>query len=148
MITEGLICNRCAHPLELIDTFDYEDEDYGIMYLLRCNHCGAEFECTEVPEKERSQYPFYENGEEDISMRIDEIDIMNGHCTNCGHRVSMSNNFMLSDYDDTITDEKDDKMNFVLNQCPYCGMQEVRWDTAENEKPNLQYWQEEETETN
>jgi hypothetical protein len=54
----------------------------------------------------------------------------------------MSNNFMLSDYDDTITDENDDKMNFILNQCPYCGMQEVRWDNCENEKKHFPYWKE------
>jgi hypothetical protein len=77
-----------------------------------------------------------------ISGRITEIDILNGHCTNCGHIVSMSNNFMLSDYDDTITDENDDKMNFILNQCPYCGMQEVRWDNCENEKKYFPYWKE------
>jgi hypothetical protein len=50
---------------------------------------------------------------------------------------------MLSDYDpDNITDENDDKMNFVLNQCPYCGMQEVRWDNSENEKKHYPYWKE------
>jgi hypothetical protein len=49
---------------------------------------------------------------------------------------------MLSDYDDTITDENDDKMNFVLNQCPYCGMQEIRWDNSENEKKHYPYWKE------
>ena len=78
--------------------------------------------------------------------RITEPDILNGHCTNCGHTVHVSNNFMLSDYDDSIIDENDDKMNFIMNQCPYCGMEEVRWDTAENEKKDYPYWQEEEKE--
>ena len=110
--------------------------------MFHCPYCGARYECTEVPEEERKDYPFYENGEEDISMRIEEPDIMNGHCINCGHKVSMCNNFMLSDYDDTITDENDDKMNFVLNQCPYCGMQEIRWDNSENEKKHYPYWKE------
>ena len=99
-----------------------------------------------MSESEKSEFPFYDNGEEDISLRRDEPDIMNGYCTNCGHSVSMSNNFMLSDYDDTITDDNDDKMNFVLGQCPYCGMYEVRWDTAENDKKNFPYWNEDDNE--
>ena len=141
MITEGVICTRCAHELELEEVLE-GDVDYGQTYMFHCTYCGARYECTEVPEEERKDYPFYENGEEDISMRIEEPDIMNGHCTNCGHKVSMSNNFMLSDYDNTITDENDDKMNFVLNQCPYCGMQEIRWDNSENEKKHYPYWKE------
>lgn len=141
MITEGVICTRCAHELELEDIWEGE-EDYGNTYVFHCPYCGARYECTEVSESERSEYDFYANGEEDISMRIDEPDIMNGHCTNCGHNVSMSNNFMLSDYDDSITNEDDEKMNFILNQCPYCGMQEVRWDNSENEKKLYPYWKE------
>ena len=141
MIAEGVICTRCAHELELEDIWEGE-EDYGNTYVFYCPYCGARYECTEVPESERDEYDFYKDGEEDISMRIDEPDIMNGHCTNCGHNVSMSNNFMLSDYDDSITNEDDDKMNFILNQCPYCGMQEVRWDNSENEKKLYPYWKE------
>ena len=141
MITEGVICTRCAHELELEDIWEGE-EDYGNTYVFHCPYCGAKYECTEVPESERDEYEFYKDGEEDISMRIDEPDIMNSHCTNCGHHVSMSNNFMLSDYDDSITNEDDDKMNFILNQCPYCGMQEVRWDNSENEKNIYPYWKE------
>ena len=141
MITEGVICTRCAHELELEDIWEGE-EDYGNTYVFHCPYCGARYECTEVSESERSEYDFYANGEEDISMRIDEPDIMNGHCTNCGHNVSMSNNFMLSDYDDSITNEDDEKMHFILNQCPSCGMQEVRWDNSENEKKLYPYWKE------
>ena len=140
MVTKGLICNRCKHNLTLIDTYNIGDEDYGNMYLFRCYNCGAEFECTEVSEQDKKNYDFYKDGKEDISGRIDDVDIMNGHCINCGSNVSMSNNFMLSDYDDTIKDDDDDKMNFVLGQCPYCGMQEVRWDTAENDKKKYPYW--------
>ena len=140
MITEGIICTRCAHELELEDIWE-GDEDYGNTYVLHCPYCGARYECTEVPYSERNEYDFYKDGE-DISLRIDEPDIMNGHCTNCGHHVSMSNNFMLSDYDDTIEDDNDDKMNFILNQCPYCGMQEIRWDNSSNEKKHYPYWKE------
>lgn len=145
MITEGIICTRCAHKLELIDVWNVVTE-FGETYIFYCPHCGARYECTEVAETERENYGFYKDGEEDISMRIIEPDIMNGHCTNCGHQVSMSNNFMLSDYDETITDEDDNKMNFILNQCPYCGMQEVRWDNSENEKKIYPYWKEKEEE--
>lgn len=145
MITEGVICTRCAHELELEEVLDIGDDDYGKTYFYHCPFCGARYECTEVTESERKNYPFYENEEENVLLRIVEPDIMNGHCTNCGHSVSMSNNFMLSDYDDTITDENDDKMNFVLNQCPYCGMQEIRWDNSVNEKKQYEYWKEEET---
>ena len=145
MITEGIICTRCAHTLELEDIIE-GDAEYGDTYMFACPHCGARYECTDVPQSERDQYDFYKNGEDDISMRISEPDIMNGHCTNYGHQVSMSNNFMLSDYDETITDEDDNKMNFSLNQCPHCGMQEVRWDTSENEKKIYPYWKEKEDE--
>ena len=141
MITTGIKCNRCLEELVLEEIFD-GDYEIGSTYNFVCPNCGARFECTEVTDDEKQDYEFYENGEEDISGRLDEEDIMNGHCINCGHKVSMCNNFMLSDYDDTITDDDDDKMNFVLNQCPYCGMQEVRWDTAENEKKHYPYWKE------
>lgn len=147
MITEGIICTRCGHNLELIDVWNVVTE-FGETYIFYCPHCGARYECTEVAETERENYDFYKDGEEDISMRISEPDIMNGHCTNCGHEVSMGSNFMLSDYDDTITDENDNKMNFVLNQCPYCGMQEVRWDCSENERKIYPYWKEEKEEEN
>ena len=143
MITEGLICTRCCKPLKLEEEYDTGSEDYGFEYDFVCPHCGARYECIEVSDTEKSEYPFYDDGKEDIYSRIKETDIMNGHCTNCGHEVSMSSNFMLSDYDDTITDENDDKMNFVLNQCPYCGMYETRWDVSENEKKNYPYWKEE-----
>ena len=139
MITEGFICTRCANELELLDVLE-GDEEFGNTYVFYCPHCVARYECTEVSESEKKDYDFYANGEEDISMRISEPDILNGYCTNCGHRVSVSNNFMLSDYDDTIDNDDDDKMNFILNQCPYCGMQEVRWDNSENEKKIYPYW--------
>lgn len=104
MITEGVICTRCANELELLDICE-GDEEVGNTYVFCCPHCGARYECTEVPEQERKDYDFYANGEEDISMRICEPDIFNVYCTNCGHRVSVSNNFMLSDYYDTIDND-------------------------------------------
>ena len=141
MNTDNVKCTRCMEDLIL----EYIDEgvegEIGPTYNFICPNCGARYECTEPCEEEKKDFDFYKDGE-DISGRITEIDIMNGHCTNCGHSVSMSNNFMLSDYDDTITDENDDKMNFILNQCPYCGMQEVRWDNCENEKKHFPYWKE------
>lgn len=141
MKTEGLKCNRCGHELVVTEVLDYEDDTEGVTTYLKCPYCGVEIECTEPSNEEKMNYDFYKDGEP-TGGRLVEPDIMNGHCTNCGHEVSMANNFMLSDYDDEITSDDDDKMNFVLNECPYCGMHEVRWDNSENEKKNYEYWAE------
>lgn len=146
MNTENVKCTRCMHDLVVDEILEEEDTEFGTTTYLTCPYCGASYECTEPPKSEQSQYEFYRNGEESVYGRITEPDILNGHCTNCGHTVYVSNNFMLSDYDDSIIDENDNKMNFIMNQCPYCGMEEVRWDTAENEKKDYPYWQEEEKE--
>lgn len=139
MNTENLYCNRCSCQLEVVDVIDSDSEDYGKTTYLHCPNCGADFECTECAESEKSHYDFYKD-DEPIEGRLTEPDIMNGHCLNCGHSVSMSGNFMLSDYDPDIKDIDDDKMNFVLGTCPYCGMNEIRWDTAENDKYQYPYW--------
>jgi len=143
MITEGLKCVRCGHELEVEDIQDFDDE-IGTTTILFCPYCGAIYEETEPLDEDKQNYEFYKDGM-DISGRLDEPDIMNGHCLNCGHKVSMANNFMLSDYDDTVT-EDDDKMNFVLNECPYCGMNEVRWDNSDNESKVFPYWTENQNE--
>jgi DNA-directed RNA polymerase subunit RPC12/RpoP len=137
----NLKCTRCMHDLEVEEFLASEDPEFGNTTFLICPYCGAKYECTEAPENEKDKYEFYQNGE-DIDGRITEPDILNGHCTNCGHKVTVSNNFMLSDYDDTITDENDDKMNFIMNECPYCGMCEVRWDNSNNEREVFPYWKE------
>ena len=139
MITEGLKCVRCEHDLEVEEVLDFDNE-CGKTTILFCPYCGARYEETEPLEEDKMNYDFYKNGC-DTSGRLDEADIMNGHCLNCGSKVSIANNFMLSDYDDTIT-EPDDKMNFVLNECPNCGMQEVRWDNSDNERKIFPYWTE------
>lgn len=143
MDTNNLKCVRCGNILEVEDIME-EDCEVGQTTYLFCPYCGAKYEETEPIEEEKKNYDFYKDGN-DISGRLDEIDIMNGHCLNCGHNVSMCNNFMLSDYDDTI-EEADDKMNFVMNECPYCGMQEIRWDNSDNERKIFPYWLEEEKE--
>ena len=144
MITEGVFCTRRGNKLTLDEIIDIGDDDYGPQYNFTCENCGAKYECTEVPEKEKKNYEFYEHEKENVFLRREEPDIMNGYCSNCGHHVSMCNNFMLSDYDETIESlSDDDKMNFILNQCPFCGMQEVRWDNSENEKKQFPYWKEE-----
>ena len=138
MKTENLYCHRCGKPLETV-TVDTEFAE-SAYYVFRCPNCGAEYEVIEPEDK--SEYPFYP--EEDISMRVgDEGDhLMNDICLNCGHKVSIGNNFMLSDYDESIIDDDDDKMNFCLNTCPHCGISEIRWDNSENEKKDLPYWSE------
>ena len=46
---------------------------------------------------------------------------------------------------DEILEEEDTEFGTTTYlTCPYCGMEEVRWDTAENEKKDYPYWQEEE----
>lgn len=52
MIKEGIICTRCAHTLELEDIIE-GDAEYGDTYMFECPHCGARYECTEVPQSER-----------------------------------------------------------------------------------------------
>ena len=42
MITEGVICTRCAHELELEDIWEGE-EDYGNTYVFYCPYCGASY---------------------------------------------------------------------------------------------------------
>ena len=140
MKTEGAKCSRCMTDLEWDVVYDFEDESCGTITHLRCPNCGARYECMEPIEHEKFNYEFYMEGDP-TSGRIKDTDIMNGHCTNCGGKVFVTGNFMLSDYDDTVT-EDEDCMNYVLSECPYCGMNEVRWDTPEIEKKNLPYWKE------
>ena len=66
---------------------------------------------------------------------------MNDVCINCGHKVYVGNNFMLSDCEGTDLPEDDDKMNYCINPCSHCGCTEVRWDNSENEKKNFPYWE-------
>lgn len=54
MITEGVICTRCANELELLDVWE-GDEEFGNTYVFYCPHCGARYECTEVPESEKKR---------------------------------------------------------------------------------------------
>ena len=77
MITTGIKCNRCLEELVLEEIFE-GDYEIGPTYNFVCPNCGARFECTEVTEDEKQDYEFYRDGEEDISGRIDEEDIMNG----------------------------------------------------------------------
>lgn len=136
MKTENLKCTRCFNDLIVEEVVD----DVNLTELI-CPNCGARYTCYEPEESERMEYDFYKNGE-DISGRITEPDIYNSHCTNCGHHVYVVNNFMLSDYDDTITDDDDDCMNYIICECPNCGMNEERWDTPENQKKHFPYWKE------
>lgn len=140
MNTENLKCNRCEHELVVEEVCDY-DKEAGVVTYLRCPYCGAAFECVEQPEEEKKNFDFYKDGEP-IEGRFEGVDLLNEHCINCGHKIYVGNNFMLSDYDDSIESIEDDKMNFVMNECPYCGMNEVRWDNSENEKKDYDYWAE------
>lgn len=140
MKTENLKCHRCGHQLEVKDVQNF-DEERGQYTFLHCPHCGADYEIDEPLDEEKKDYPFWKD--EDTDGRLEGIDIMNGHCLNCGHKIYVGSNFMLSDYDpEHIKDIDDDKMNFCMNTCENCGCTEVRWDNSENEKKDYPYWKE------
>ena len=140
MKTEGLKCHRCGHELEVQDIQNF-DEERGEYTFLHCPHCGADYEVDEPADEEKKDFDFYKDGE-DTDGRFEGIDTMNEHCLNCGHKIYVGSNFMLSDYDPSIKDIDDDKMNFCMNTCPHCGCTEIRWDNSENEKKYYPYWQE------
>jgi len=138
MVLDGLKCVRCLHELELVESVDFEDDETGITHYFHCPYCGADFEITEPTEEQKKEYDFWKDPEGHLA-RIDHQDVFNGHCINCGHKIGVSGNFMLSDYDDT-TKESADKMNFVLTTCENCGCSEVRWDTSEDDQKIYPYW--------
>lgn len=144
MITEGLKCARCMHELFKLDEFEFEG--MGRETYLVCKHCGAKYEILEPTDEEKADMEFYQNNMP-IDGRMTEPDMYNEHCINCGERVGISSNNMLSDFDDNIEDDDDDAMSFNLCTCEKCGITEVRWDTPESQKKLYPYWSEEEKES-
>ena len=138
---ENLYCHRCGHELGLLDEEVINEDGRGSYYRFICPHCGAIYEIDEPDEEEKKEYEFWKD--EDISERVgNEGDhIMNDICLNCGHKVYVSNNFMLSDCGGTDLSKDDDKMNYCLSPCSHCGCTEVRWDNSENEKKDFPYWE-------
>jgi len=132
------------HDLVLIDQYELEDEEMGNVYTFECPYCGARFEISVPNDEQKKNYEFWKD--RDTDFRLDEIDIMNGHCLNCGHKVGVTGNFMLSDYEGYDLPDSKDKMNFVLTQCENCGCEEVRWDTSEEDHEIFPYWKQEDEE--
>ena len=60
-------------------------------------------------------------------------------CIRCNHNLILESNFMLSDFDETLTEEDDDAM-VTYAHCPYCGARYELTDTPESEKKNYPYW--------
>ena len=58
MITEGVICTRCAHELELEDIWEGE-EDYGNTYVFYCPYCGMQEVRWDNSENEKNIYPYW-----------------------------------------------------------------------------------------
>lgn len=146
MITEGLKCARCMHDLVVLESYNFWGDEYGMTTILQCPHCGASYECTEPNDEDKMEYQFYQNNQP-TDGRLQEEDIMNEHCLNCGEKIFVTGNNMLSDFDETVKDDDDDAMSYNMCTCPNCGMIEVRWDTPENDKKNYPYWSEEEKES-
>lgn len=140
METKNLYCHRCGCELEIVDECEVGEEGIGKSYRFFCPNCGAIYDVDEPDEDDKSEYDFWKNP--DISGRVgSEGDhINNDICINCGHKVYVGNNFMLSDCEGEELPEDDDKMNYCINTCQNCGVTEVRWDNSENEKKNLPYW--------
>lgn len=143
MKKENLFCHRCGHELTLIEEELINEDGRGNYYRLSCPYCGAIYELDEPDEEEKKEYDFWK--EEDISERVGNEGghVMNDICLNCGNKVYVTNNFMLSDYEGEDLPEDEDKMNYCINQCSNCGCTEVRWDNSENERKEFEYWKNE-----
>ena len=141
MKKENLFCHRCGHELEVIDEYEINEGGRGNYYRFKCPHCGIIYELDEPDSEEKKEYDFWKD--ENIEMRVGDEGghIENDVCLNCGNKVYVGNNFMLSDCEGEELPEGDDKMNYCINQCTNCGCSEVRWDNSENEKNDLPYWE-------
>ena len=128
MITKGLKCGCCGADLKVDEVMPEEmfDDELGERTFLVCENCGVRYDVSEPSSENKKNFEFYSIGGEDIGGRVDS-DVMNEHCLNCGHRIYVTGNFMLSDLWDDVKEE-DDMMSFNMSQCPYCGCEEVRWE--------------------
>lgn len=140
METKNLYCHRCGAELEIIENCEINEGGRGNYYRFYCPNCGAMYEVEEPDSEEKENYEFWKDP--DISERVgSEGDHVNNDiCINCGHKVYVGNNFMMSDCTGEDLPEDEDKMNYCLNTCQHCGVTETRWDNSENEKKNLPYW--------
>ena len=90
-----IICQKCHSPMRRIDDITF-----------RCTKCNVEEEIRfTVPEEDKEQYHFYN----------ENMPIMDN--SDCG--LLMEDNFMLSDRDDTVSEDNDSIG--VDCHCPNCG---------------------------
>ena len=70
--------------------------------------------CFNVPDEDKEQYHFYNE-----NMPITDNSDCGLYCDRCGHSLLMGGNFMLSDMDDTVSEDNDSIG--VDCHCPNCG---------------------------
>ena len=139
MKTENIKCRLCNCELNVQETETFHDDTIGDTTFLVCPNCGTIYECTEVADSEKQNFKFYQNGE-DISGRKETPDDEYNYCINCGERIGTSSNFMLSDIDDSLS-EDDDKLAYFMMDCPHCGMTEIIFGPSEKERESLPFYQ-------
>jgi len=141
MNIENLYCHRCGHELEVVDKYEMNEDGGGIYYRFCCPNCGAIYEVDEPDDEEKTNYDFWKDPDTSQRVGTEGDHVNNDICINCGHKIYVGDNFMLSDCMGEDLPEDDDKMNYCINQCQNCGITETRWDNSENEKENLPYWE-------
>ena len=99
-----IICQKCHSPMRRIDDITF-----------RCTKCNVEEEiCFNVPDEDKEQYHFYNE-----NIPITDNSDCGLYCDGCGHSLLMGGNFMLSDMDDTVSEDNDSIG--VDCHCPNCG---------------------------
>ena len=130
MEIDNKICERCGHKL-LVGAIEEMGE--GTETRLFCPHCGIVIEVYE-DDTCLSGYNVKDVGKIDNPCEH--------YCTNCGYKIRIDSNSVLSDSIDTISyDGDDEKICLIFHTCENCGMSEERWDNSENEKCLFPYWE-------
>ena len=117
-------CAACDHELEVMTEYQWDEEDNMKTYI--CPHCGRIYDVELTVDEDKQYYHHYND---DVNCTIsDENHGYEFKCTECGHYVIITNNFMRSevygDVDEEETDENgllmDDAIVDILH-CPNCG---------------------------
>ena len=130
MRKDNVICDYCGAVMDVVETTEAIDCEFGETIYFNCPNCGTLFECTEPSADRTADFEFYAD-EKIINERLPQY----SHCTNCGHSIGSSGNLMLSDFDDSVSDD-DDRTGLYMCACPHCGIKETRWYPSEKENNN------------